>query len=139
MHADHFWGSSWWWTYDNWIYNYLCIQCQSSLKLWVQTTFIGEVYSIQHYVMKFVSDWRQVGGFLRVLQFPPRYNWNIVESCVKHRKPKPKRFWKTFIRYSHLRKQQLYILQQIILSNFHYGCVSWIWQVGSISLFFFNL
>jgi len=30
----------------------------------------GEVYSIQHYVIKFVSDLRQVGGFLRVLQFP---------------------------------------------------------------------
>ena len=33
---------------------------------------------------------RQVGGFLRVLWFPPpikltpRYNWNIVESGVKH-------------------------------------------------------
>jgi hypothetical protein len=23
----------------------------------------GEVYSIQHYVIKFVSDWRQVSGF----------------------------------------------------------------------------
>ena len=31
----------------------------------------GEVYSIQHYVMKFVSDLRQVDGFLRVLWFPP--------------------------------------------------------------------
>ena len=31
----------------------------------------GEVYSIQHYVIKFVSDLRQVGGFLRVLLFPP--------------------------------------------------------------------
>jgi hypothetical protein len=31
----------------------------------------GEVYSIQHYVMKFVSDLRQVTGFLWVLQFPP--------------------------------------------------------------------
>ena len=30
-----------------------------------------EVYSIQHYVIKFVSDLRQVGGFLWVLQFPP--------------------------------------------------------------------
>ena len=30
-----------------------------------------EVYSIQHYVIKFVSDLRQVGGFLRVLRFPP--------------------------------------------------------------------
>jgi hypothetical protein len=39
----------------------------------------GEVYLIQHYVIKFVSDLRQVGGFLRILQFPPpikltRYN-----------------------------------------------------------------
>jgi hypothetical protein len=30
----------------------------------------GEVYSIQHYVIKFVSDLWQVGGFLRVLRFP---------------------------------------------------------------------
>jgi hypothetical protein len=30
----------------------------------------GEVYSIQYYVIKFVSDSRQVGGFLQVLQFP---------------------------------------------------------------------
>jgi hypothetical protein len=31
----------------------------------------GEVYSIQHYVRKFVSDFRQVGGFLLVPHFPP--------------------------------------------------------------------
>jgi len=31
----------------------------------------GEVYSIQYYVIKFVSDLRQVGGFLRVRRFPP--------------------------------------------------------------------
>jgi len=31
----------------------------------------GEVYTIQHYVIKFVSDLRQVGGFLRFLRFPP--------------------------------------------------------------------
>ena len=30
-----------------------------------------EVYSIQHYVIKFVSDMRQICGFLRVLRFPP--------------------------------------------------------------------
>ena len=27
--------------------------------------------SIQHYAIKFVSDMRKVGGFLRVLRFPP--------------------------------------------------------------------
>jgi hypothetical protein len=31
----------------------------------------GEVYSIQHYVIKFVSDLQQVGCFLRMLRFPP--------------------------------------------------------------------
>jgi hypothetical protein len=30
----------------------------------------GEVYSKQHYMIKFVSDSRQVSGFLRVLRFP---------------------------------------------------------------------
>ena len=47
----------------------------------------GEVYSIQHYVIEFVSDLRQVGGILRVLRFPPRYDWNIVESDARHHKP----------------------------------------------------
>ena len=50
-----------------------------------------EVYSIQHYVIKFVGDLWQVNGFLRVFQFPPviktdRHDLtvrNIVESSVK--------------------------------------------------------
>jgi hypothetical protein len=43
---------------------------------------------VQHYVD--VNDLRQVGGFIPVPRFPPtinwpqRYNWNIVESGVKH-------------------------------------------------------
>jgi hypothetical protein len=51
----------------------------------------GEVYSIQHYVIMFVSDLWQVGGFsgfLHQLIWPPQYNWNIVESGVKHHIPK---------------------------------------------------
>ena len=45
---------------------------------------------VQHYVIKFVSDLRQVGGFLQSSGFlhqwnwPPRCIWNIVESGVKH-------------------------------------------------------
>ena len=44
-----------------------------------------EVYSIQHYVRKFVSDLRQVGGFLRVLRFPPpiKLNTTITEILLK--------------------------------------------------------
>ena len=30
-----------------------------------------EGYSIQHFVVKFVGDLRQVGGFLQLLRFPP--------------------------------------------------------------------
>ena len=36
-----------------------------------QILLYNYVYLIQHYVIKFVSDLRQVGGFLCVLRFPP--------------------------------------------------------------------
>ena len=59
-------GPSWSASHSCWIYKYLCNQCRSPLK-W----YLGEMYSIQHYVIKFVSDLRQVGGFLRVPRFLP--------------------------------------------------------------------
>ena len=46
----------------------------------------GEVYSIQYYVIKFVSDLGQVGGFLLVLWFPPPIKidcHNITEILFK--------------------------------------------------------
>jgi hypothetical protein len=52
----------------------------------------GSLDTTLPYVIKFVSDLRQVCGFIRVLRFPPqknwlpRYNWNIVESGVTHHK-----------------------------------------------------
>jgi hypothetical protein len=33
--------SLWSWLYGSWIYNYMCNQCLSPLKLWVQTPFRG--------------------------------------------------------------------------------------------------
>jgi len=33
------WGPSWSWSYDSWIYNYLCNQCLSPLTLWVRIPF----------------------------------------------------------------------------------------------------
>ena len=69
MTARHM-GSSLSWSYGSWIYSYLCNQCLLPLTLWVRIP-LGEMYSIQHYVIKFVSDLRQVGGFLQVLRFPP--------------------------------------------------------------------
>jgi hypothetical protein len=43
-----------------------CNQCLSPLSY--------ELYSIEQYVIKFVSDLRQVDGVLRVHQFPPSIN-----------------------------------------------------------------
>jgi hypothetical protein len=43
------------------------------------------MYSIQHYVIQFVSDLQQVGGFLRILSFPlpiKRCNLNIVKVAL---------------------------------------------------------
>ena len=58
-------GTSWSLSYVSWIYNYICNRCEIE-------SHSSEVYSIQHhYVIKFVSDLRQVGGFLWVLPFPP--------------------------------------------------------------------
>jgi hypothetical protein len=70
-----------------WIFNYNYIYCRefgkflSYLPLFttmccflctsVTTSLSGELYSIQHYVIMFVSDLRHVSDFLRILQFPP--------------------------------------------------------------------
>ena len=40
-------------------------------KVVSSNTVHGEVHSIQHYVIKFVSNLRQVGGFHWVLRCPP--------------------------------------------------------------------
>jgi len=51
----------------NWIYNYLSTYMQS-VPIITNVVSLnpahGELYSIQHYVIKFVSDLQQVGGFL---------------------------------------------------------------------------
>ena len=51
----------------------------------------GEVYLIQHYVIKFVSDLRQVDGFLgspiSSTNKTDCHDINVVESGVKHHKP----------------------------------------------------
>ena len=40
----------------------------------------GEVYSVQHYVIKFGSDLRQVGGFFSPgILFPPNYRYSILK------------------------------------------------------------
>ena len=59
-------GASWSSSYGSWIYSYLYNQCQSGVRL---NPVHCEVYSIQHYVIKFVSDLKQVCG---IQQYPPQ-------------------------------------------------------------------
>jgi hypothetical protein len=41
------------------------------VRIMVFNATFNEVYLIQHYVIKLVSDLWQIGGFLRVFRFPP--------------------------------------------------------------------
>jgi len=60
-YTDMIWESSCSCSYGSWIYNNV-----------VSSNLIyGESCSIQHCVIKFVSDLRQVGGFIRVIRFSP--------------------------------------------------------------------
>jgi hypothetical protein len=45
MHGS--WVSSWSWTYGSWIYNFMCNQCLSPLRLWVRFTLMARCAEIQ--------------------------------------------------------------------------------------------
>jgi hypothetical protein len=75
------------WSYGSWIYNYLYATMPITTKVVSSNATHDEMYSIQHYVIKFVSDLWQVAVFLHQYDWPPRYSWNIVESGVKHHNP----------------------------------------------------
>jgi hypothetical protein len=49
----------------------LCLNAMNTTNVVSSNSGHDEVHSMQHYVIKFVSDLRQVCGFLRVLWFPP--------------------------------------------------------------------
>ena len=57
-------------------------------KVVISNPVHGKVYLIQHYVIKFISDLRQVCGFLRVLQFPSSIKLTatiLLKYCWKWR------------------------------------------------------
>jgi hypothetical protein len=54
----------------------------------------GEMYSLQRYVIKFVSDLRQVGGFLRVLwKVGLNTKTQTIYDYILHRCKKNRRLW----------------------------------------------
>ena len=50
----------------------LCLQTRSKVITWKPLCLHKTMTMIQHHVIKFVSDLRQVCGFLQVLWFPPQ-------------------------------------------------------------------
>ena len=79
---------SWSWSHSSWIYSYLCNQFLSHNYIIVRSNLDHcELNSIQHYVIKFVSELRQVRGFLSVLHFPPPIKLTALESGIKHHNP----------------------------------------------------
>jgi hypothetical protein len=74
-------GPSWSWSYGSWIYNYLRNQCLSLLMLRVRISIRARCTLCDK-----VCQWLATGRWFSppIKNWPPRYNWTIVESGVKH-------------------------------------------------------
>ena len=84
---DHF-PFLWPWSYGSWIYNYLCNQCLSPLMLWVQISIRARCTTLCDKCLSVICNRLVIfPGYSRFpppINWPPRYNWNVVESGVKH-------------------------------------------------------
>lgn len=80
----------WSWSCGSWIYDYQCnlVLITTNVVLVSSNLVHGQVYPMQHYVRKFVSDLKQVDGFLLVTPFPS--STNIVVSGVQHHNSNPR-------------------------------------------------
>jgi len=94
-------GLSWPWSYGSWIYNYLCTQCLSPLKLWVRIPLMARCirYNIIYmwWSLSVTYDRSVVfygySSFLHQQSWPPWYSWNIFESGVKQQKSINQSYW----------------------------------------------
>ena len=91
-------------------------------------------WGVQHYVMKLISDFRQVGGFLRVLRFPPPIKLTVTINTTKQtnkqtslREMDLSLFLNLILHYSGtINFNESYILQTIALSK---HCLPGEWKV----------
>ena len=95
IYHTYFKGQLWSWSYDSWIYNYLCSQCLSLLMLWVwiplshgvlDTTLCDKVYQWLAACQWFSPDTGTPVSSTNK-NWLPGYNWNVVESglnTIKH-------------------------------------------------------
>jgi hypothetical protein len=75
------WGPSWSWSYGSWIYKYVCSHCISPLTLWVLIPLNLSVACDRSVVFSGYS------GSPHQWNWPPRYNWTVVERDVNHHDP----------------------------------------------------
>ena len=78
---------SWSWSDGSWIYNNLCNHFIPLLTLWLRIQLMTGVPDST--VCDKVCQWLVTGrwfslGFIHTKIWPPRYNWNSVESDIKH-------------------------------------------------------
>ena len=80
-------GASWSWSLNSWIDNYLCSQCLSPLNLWFQPRWWRDLLdtTLCDNVCQWLATgrWFSLSGVVQQYNWPPRYNWNIVETGVK--------------------------------------------------------
>jgi hypothetical protein len=101
------------------------------------------MYSTQHYVIRFVSDFRQVGGFLRVLQFlsTNKTYQNIVESesgakLMENQKWTMQRNWQHRIHKTQCEDKPNKKHNTICVGHHHKQTMVWfgLWSLAPLSL-----
>ena len=86
------------WSHGCWIYNYLCNQCRSSLALWGRTPLRWNVpdTALCDKVCQWlvIGRWFSPGAPVSSTNKTDRhdFNWNIVESGVKHHNSTPSKY-----------------------------------------------
>jgi hypothetical protein len=75
-------GVSWSWLHGSWIYNYLCNQCLSPLKLWVRTSIFNNISVITWPSVLLVEE----TGVPEENHLPVTSHWQTL-SGVKHHYP----------------------------------------------------
>ena len=109
----------WPWSYGSWIYSYLCNQCLSPLMLWVRISIRVMCRTFCNIVRQWFATGRLFSQGTAVYSTDknwwPRYNWNIVESGVKHHKPSLRLSWRSCI----------CVLVVLILPLYHISIICW--------------
>jgi hypothetical protein len=83
-------STSWLWSYGSWNFHYLSNQCLSPLMLWVRISIRARCTTL----CDKVCQWLSIGQwFPPPINWPPWYNWNIVENGVKHHQTNKQTNW----------------------------------------------